>query len=49
MSAASLMSHFADVPDPRLDRTKRDKLVDIIAIAIGGVICGANEWGAIEE
>jgi predicted transposase YbfD/YdcC len=48
MSNASLISQFADVPDPRIDRTKRHKLIDIIAIAICGVICGANDWVAIE-
>ena len=48
MSNASLISHFADVPDPRIDRTKRHKLIDIIAIAICGAICGANDWVAIE-
>ena len=48
MSNASLISHFADLPDPRIDRTKRHKLIDIIAIAICGVICGANDWVAIE-
>ncbi len=48
MSDASLISHFAALPDPRIDRTKRHKLIDIIAIAICGVICGANDWVAIE-
>jgi predicted transposase YbfD/YdcC len=48
MNNASLMSHFADLPDPRIDRTKHHKLIDIIAIAICGVICGANDWVAIE-
>jgi predicted transposase YbfD/YdcC len=35
--------------DPRVDRTKRHKLIDIIAIAICGVICGADGWTEIEE
>ena len=48
MSNASLIDHFANLPDPRIDRTKRHKLVDIFAIAICGVICGANDWVAIE-
>ncbi len=48
MSDASLLSHFANLPDPRIDRTKRHKLIDIITIAICGVICGANDWVAIE-
>jgi predicted transposase YbfD/YdcC len=48
MSNASLMSHFVNLPDPRIERTKRHKLIDIIAIAMCGVICGANDWVAIE-
>src|SRR5437868_14166974 len=48
MSDPSLMSHFADLPDPRIERTKRHKLMDIVTIALCGVICGANDWVAIE-
>jgi len=48
MSSPSLISHFADLPDPRIDRTKRHKLIDIVVIALCGVICGANNWVAIE-
>jgi len=45
----SLLTHFADFPDPRIDRTKRHKLIDIIGVAICGVICGAEGWSALEE
>lgn len=34
--------------DPRIDRTKRHKLIDILTIAICAVICGADSWVAIE-
>jgi len=40
--------HFGKVSDPRKDRTKEHKLIDIIAIAICGVICGAEGWVDIE-
>lgn len=46
---AKLTEHFAAVPDPRVDRTKRHLLHDIIVIAICGVICGADDWVAIES
>ena len=49
MNSRSLVDHFASLPDPRIDRTKRHKLLDIVAIAICGMICGANDWVAIEE
>nr|WP_225226282.1 ISAs1 family transposase [Komarekiella delphini-convector] len=34
--------------DPRIDRTKRHKLIDILTISICAVICGADSWVAIE-
>ena len=38
----SLLSHFSDLRDPRIERTKKHKLIDMVAIAICGVICGAG-------
>ena len=49
MENQSLISLFGDMPDPRLDRKKLHNLVDIIAIAILAVICGAESWVDIEE
>ena len=40
---------FAQVEDPRMERTKLHRLRDIIIIAICGVICGADGWVGIEE
>jgi predicted transposase YbfD/YdcC len=40
--------HFSQVTDPRIERTKYHKLIDIIAIAICAVICGAENWVDIE-
>lgn len=36
------------VKDPRIDRTKRHKLIDILNIAILAVICGADSWVDVE-
>ena len=36
------------IGDPRIERTKRHSLLDIIIIAICGVICGADSWVDIE-
>jgi predicted transposase YbfD/YdcC len=44
-----LESLFAQVEDPRMERTKRHRLRDIIILAICGVICGAEGWVEIEE
>ena len=35
----SLGKHFAALPDPRINRTKRHLLHDILVIAICAVIC----------
>lgn len=45
----AITPYFADVDDPRVDRTKAHALLDIIVIAIGAVICGADGWVAVEE
>jgi predicted transposase YbfD/YdcC len=44
-----LESIFAQVEDPRVERTKLHRLRDIIILAICGVICGAEGWVEIEE
>ena len=48
-SEISLREHFAQVEDPRIDRTKQHQLLDILIIAICAVICGADDWVAIER
>ena len=45
---AAIEEHFSKVSDPRVDRTKEHKLIDILAIAICAVICGAEGWVDIE-
>ena len=45
---AGLEEHFGDLQDPRIDRTKLHKLIDILVIAICAAICGANTWEDVE-
>ena len=40
----SIARHFADLPDPRVDRTKKHPLADILAITLCAVVCGADSW-----
>jgi len=47
--AATIMAHFQSLPDPRVDRTKEHRLTDILTIAIGAVIAGADSWVAVER
>ena len=44
----SLRAYFAALPDPRIERTKRHQLLDIITIAICAVLCGADSWVDVE-
>ena len=45
---ASVMDRFQDLEDPRIERSKRHGLLDIITIAICAVICGADSWVFVE-
>lgn len=45
----SLREHFASLPDPRIERTKRHRLLDIVTIAVCAVICGADTWVDVES
>ena len=38
------LRYLAALPDPRRNRTKRHLVGDILTIAIGAVICGADGW-----
>ena len=40
--------HFSELEDPRIDRHKVHKLIDIIGLTIIAVLCGADNWVAIE-
>lgn len=44
-----LSVHLARLPDKRRGAGKRHKLVEIVTIAICGIICGADDWNGIEE
>ncbi len=44
----SIYEYFSELEDPRVDRTKRHKLIDIIIITICAVICSADTWVDIE-
>ncbi|MBF8251581.1 MAG: ISAs1 family transposase [Deltaproteobacteria bacterium] len=46
--AVAIVEHFKDIEDPRIERGKLHNLIDIIAIAICAVICGADTWEDIE-
>lgn len=45
----TLLEHFKQIEDPRVERTKHHLLIDILVIAICACVCGAEGWTEIEE
>lgn len=43
-----LIRFFEAMEDPRVERTKLHKFIDIITITIAAVICGCEDWNEIE-
>jgi predicted transposase YbfD/YdcC len=48
-SLRALAESFADLPDPRVERTRKHELLDILTIAIFAVVAGADSFTDIEE
>lgn len=42
-------SHFGDIEDPRSTINRQHQLLDMLVIAICGVLCGADDWEGIAE
>jgi predicted transposase YbfD/YdcC len=45
----SLIEHFQDLPDPRVDRTKDHDLIDILVIAICTLLCAGESFNDMED
>jgi predicted transposase YbfD/YdcC len=48
-SIAALEAYFASLPDPRIERCRRHKLIDIVTIAICTMLCGGEGFTDMEE
>lgn len=46
---ADLLSHFSELKDPRVDRTKRYPLIEIIFLIISATISGCEGWKSIRD
>ncbi len=49
LPGCTIGNDFAALPDPRIGRARRHDLLDIVTIALCGVICGADSWVEIER
>ena len=45
----SIARYFAGLPDPRVERTRKHRLDDILVIALCAVICGADTFEEVER
>jgi predicted transposase YbfD/YdcC len=48
-ASAAIAQYFGGLTDPRVDRTKLHKLIDILVIAICAVIAGADSWEDVAD
>jgi predicted transposase YbfD/YdcC len=48
-TAARFQEHFKDLPDPRIERTRKHPLINIVFITVCGVLSGANSIAGIHE
>lgn len=49
MIETTISQSFSSVSDPRMDRCKRHSLTNILTISICAIICGCDDFNAIEE
>ena len=48
-TGTSLLEHLGRVPDPRIKRTQRHELMDILVIALCAVIGGAEPFAQVRN
>lgn len=45
----AILTHFEDLTDPRVERGKLHKLIDIVGITLCAFLCGAEGWEDVER
>lgn len=45
----AVLTRFENLTDPRIERTKRHVLLDMVTIALCAAICGADSWVDVEK
>lgn len=46
---ADFITHFSTIPDPRIERTKKYPLIEILFLCMCAVVSGASGWEEIED
>jgi predicted transposase YbfD/YdcC len=48
-STLSLIEHFENLPDPRVNRTKDHELIDVLVIAVCTLLCAGESFNDMED
>ena len=46
---STVLTHFSVLEDPRIERTKKHSLNDILVLSICGFICGIDNWSCLSS
>ncbi|MBF0361702.1 MAG: ISAs1 family transposase, partial [Oligoflexia bacterium] len=46
---SSILQNFSIINDPRIDRTKKHALIDIVVLSVCGIICSCESFAEIES
>jgi predicted transposase YbfD/YdcC len=49
LAKTSLLAHFAQVPDPRINRTKEHELIDVLVIGVCTLLCVGESFNDMED
>jgi hypothetical protein len=49
LAKTSLVAHFAQVPDPRINRRRDHDLIDILVIGVCTLLCGGETFNDMED
>ena len=49
IGSASFHRHFQDLPDPRVERTRKHPLINVVFMAVCGILSGADSIAGIHE
>ncbi len=47
--SADILSHFSKLEDPRVERTKRYPLIELIFLIISATVSGCEGWKSIRD
>jgi predicted transposase YbfD/YdcC len=49
LAKTSLLAHFAQVPDPRINRTREHELIDVLVIGVCTLLCVGESFNDMED